>query len=205
VWVRGGTSDLDVVEQLMVQHELGFDLDHAPNWIIDLGANIGVSAVYLANRFPSARILALEVDSANFELLVRNTAPYPQISPIHKAIWPVGGRVRISNPQAQPWSFQVESTALDDPLGIDAISINDLVMRYSIPRIDLLKMDIEGSEREVLSDALTPWLETTDVMAVELHERHRTGCVAALDAALAGLPHRRELRDEYHVIRFKRT
>lgn len=46
-------------------------------FIIDAGANIGLTSVYLANRFPNARILALEVDQQNFELLAENARPYP--------------------------------------------------------------------------------------------------------------------------------
>lgn len=202
VWVRGGTSDLDVLAQLMVHHELGFDMPVPPQWIIDIGANIGLSAVYFARRFPGARILAVEVEAENFEVLMRNSAPYPQITPIHKAVWCEGGRVRITNPDAQPWSFRVESTRPDDPDGIEAVSINDLVAQFSIPRIDLLKMDIEGSEREVLSDGLHPWIGRTGVLAVELHERHRQGCEAALLAAIGGQQHQRDSLGEYHVIRF---
>lgn len=202
MWVRAGTSDLDVLQQLMVHHELGFRLDREPQWIIDVGANIGISAVYFARRFPSARILAVEVDSQNFELLMRNAAPYPQITPVHKAIWCSSGHVRITNPDAQPWSFRVEMTTPEAPDALGAISINDLVAEYGVQSIDLLKMDIEGAEREVLSDGLHPWLDRTAVLAVELHERHRRGCEAAFKRAAGSAAHDREVMGEYQIVRF---
>jgi FkbM family methyltransferase len=200
VFVRAGTSDLDVVMQLMGSHELGFDLSANPQWIVDLGANIGLSAIYLANRFPSARILAIEVERENYELLVRNAQPYPQITPIHKAVWHTGGAVRITNPEAQPWSFRVEQTTSDDPDGIEAISINDLLADFGISTIDLVKMDIEGAELEVLSTGTSPWLERTRVLAVELHERYKPGCTAALDTAVAGNEEHRQMFGEYVVV-----
>jgi hypothetical protein len=49
--------------------------------------DIGLASVYLANRFPNAQILALEVDAQNFELLVKNTLAYPQIKPLPKGLW----------------------------------------------------------------------------------------------------------------------
>jgi FkbM family methyltransferase len=202
VWVRSGTSDLEVAEQLFTQHELGFDLVEQPRWIIDLGANIGLSAVYFAHRFPRARILAVEMEPANFRLLQKNCEPYPQITPIQKAVWGQAGRVKISNPDAQPWSFRVEPTHDNDSEGVDAVSINELMRHYAIEHIDLLKMDIEGAEREVLSTNPYPWVGKTTTLAIELHERHRPGCEAALAGALRDLPHTRSLRGEYELVRF---
>lgn len=186
----------------MVHHELGFSLDREPRWIIDVGANIGLSALYFARRFPSARILAVEVESANHELLVRNAAPYPLITPIHKAIWCKSGHVRISNPEAQAWSFRVEMATPETRDALEAISMNDLMDEHGVDSADLVKMDIEGAEREVLSEGLHPWLGRTAVLAVELHERHRKGCEASLDRAAASATHDREIVGEYHIVRF---
>ncbi|MEZ6091277.1 MAG: hypothetical protein R3C05_25325 [Pirellulaceae bacterium] len=40
-----------------------------------------------AMRFPSARILAIEPEDANFELLLKNVERYPNITPIQAALW----------------------------------------------------------------------------------------------------------------------
>jgi FkbM family methyltransferase len=205
IWLRSGTSDLDVALQLFAQHELGFRLDQAPRWIIDLGANIGLSALYFANRFPGARIIALEVEQGNFDLLRRNCAPYPNIIPLHMAVWSESGKVKITNPDAQPWSFRVETAGPEDADGIPAISIEDVMQNHQIDRADLVKMDIEGAEREVLSQNSEGWLSRTDVLAVELHERHRRGCVKALESAIGRVRHSRELLGEYEIIRFERA
>lgn len=53
-------------------------LHQSPRVIVDAGANIGLTAVYFANQFPAARILALEPESSNYALLCKNTAAYPQ-------------------------------------------------------------------------------------------------------------------------------
>ncbi|MCC6194989.1 MAG: FkbM family methyltransferase [Burkholderiales bacterium] len=203
IFIRAGTSDAEVLLQILVQHELGLDLAFAPEWIVDLGANIGVSSIYLANRFPEAKIVAVEVEHSNFELLARNCAPYPRIFPIAKAIWTGSGHVRVSNPDAQPWSFRVEEAAADDPGAIECVSINALMETFGMDEIGLVKMDIEGAERQVLSGALTPWLDRTRVLAVELHERHVPGCEAAYVRVLAGRRCSRTRRGEYEIAAFE--
>ncbi len=47
-----------------------------------------------------------------------------------------------------------------------------------IVSIDLLKVDIEGAEIEVFESC--PWIKRVQVIALELHERVRPGCSAAV-------------------------
>lgn len=47
-FIRAGTSDAEVLLQILVHHELGLDLAFAPEWTVDLGANIGVLRPELA-------------------------------------------------------------------------------------------------------------------------------------------------------------
>jgi hypothetical protein len=44
-----------------------------------------------------------------------------------------------------------------------------------IEHIDILKIDIEGAEREVLRDP-SAWIGNVDTLIVELHERLKLGC-----------------------------
>ena len=78
LFLRAGTSDLWVFDQIFLYRELEADFGQNVSRIIDAGANIGLASVYLANRFPNAEILSLEVDDENFRLLVET------LGPIHK-------------------------------------------------------------------------------------------------------------------------
>ena len=61
--------------------------------------------------------------------------------------------------------------------------MSDLIKEYKIGSIDILKMDIEGSEKEIFSDVSTFWLKKTKLIAIELHDRLRPGSkMAFLDA-----------------------
>ncbi len=44
-----------------------------PENIIDLGANIGMSSLYLADRFPDAKIIGVEPDGENGEMLKKSS------------------------------------------------------------------------------------------------------------------------------------
>ena len=66
--MRAGTSDMWVFDQIFLYKEMETDFGPEMAFIIDAGANIGLTSAYLANRFPNAKIVALEVDRENFEL-----------------------------------------------------------------------------------------------------------------------------------------
>lgn len=58
---------------------------------------------------------------------------------------------------------------------VAAMTIDKIMKDYNIEKIDILKIDIEGAEREVFSDT-SSWLERVDSIIVELHERMKTEC-----------------------------
>jgi hypothetical protein len=67
---------------------------------------------------------------------------------------------------------------------VRAVTIAELLQRRSADWVDLAKIDIEGSERELFSEN-TGWLERVGALVLELHDRFRPGCRDALDDAIA--------------------
>jgi hypothetical protein len=49
--------------------------------------------------------------------------------------------------------------------------------------IDLLKLDIEGAEREIFGASDLDWMARTNAIIIELHDRFRPGCEAAFFSA----------------------
>jgi len=204
ITLRAGTSDLDVFHQIFHDNELGFRLQPRPRIIVDAGANIGLASLYLAARFPRARIVALEVDETNFALLQANTRAYRgRIEGFRRALWSNRATVTIDNPEDQPWSLRVRSAPPGSGGSIDALGVADLLDELGLARVDLLKLDIEGAEREVLGQEPERWIGRVGTLAVELHDRLYPGCTAALETALAGRPHRRIRSGEYDLIQFE--
>jgi FkbM family methyltransferase len=203
VYLRAGTSDLAVFDQVICSGETDFDLNLEPSFIVDAGANIGLSSIVLATRYPNCKIVALEVDGANFELLCKNVESYANVKPVKKAIWSTDGSVKISNPMAEAWAFQVVSAARDDPDAIEAISLKTLVLESGAQEISLLKLDIEGSELDILLWQPESWINHTRVLAIELHDRFRPGCTDALENVLKDRRYREYRQGEYRVVHFE--
>src|SRR5258706_3177797 len=76
--LRRTNSDIFVVRDVFESEDYGFvrkmNLPTDAN-ILDLGANIGLASLYFASLFPASKILAVEPDAANCNLLERNCAP----------------------------------------------------------------------------------------------------------------------------------
>ncbi len=67
---------------------------------------------------------------------------------------------------------------------VKAITIAEILDQSGADRIDILKLDIEGAEKEVFSND-TDWLEKVDLMIIELHDHDKPGCSAAVYSAIS--------------------
>ncbi|MES2125593.1 MAG: FkbM family methyltransferase [Gemmatimonadota bacterium] len=183
VLLRAGSSDAEVFHQLIVKRELDFSLQPPPARIIDGGANFGLASVLFAQRWPGARIVGIELERSNFELAVRNCAGSDQIEIRHAALWGQSGIVSVANPEADAHSFRASFGEASG--GVRAYRVGELLDELGWDRVDLVKLDIEGAERQVLADGAA-WLPRVRHLLVELHDRFEPGCTEALSAALAG-------------------
>jgi predicted RNA methylase len=111
--LRARTSDVLVAVQILLLEELDVPALRTPQLIIDAGANIGLSAITLASRWPDATIVCLEIDPANLELLRRNTSAWPRIQVVPKGLWRRAARLKVEDASAASWAFRV----VEDPAG----------------------------------------------------------------------------------------
>ncbi|WP_129677906.1 FkbM family methyltransferase [Candidatus Chloroploca sp. Khr17] len=184
--LRLRTSDFRIYGQVMARGEYDLPLCRTPKIVVDAGANIGLTAVYFANRFPTARILAIEPEAANFNLLCKNAAAYPQIIPIHAALWDVPTRLELVGTPGLYGAIHVQRTGQPSAMPVlgqvDTVTLTQLMEDFQLDFIDLLKVDIESAEREVFAEA-APWIDQIGVIIVELHDRFQRGCTLSFYAA----------------------
>ena len=76
-----------------------------------------------------------------------------------------------------------ESVEIDVP----AVTITELMRTFHVAKIDLLKVDIEGSEVEVFSNP-DPWIRSVEVICLEPHDRFRPGCSRTFFKAVTDFP-----------------
>ncbi len=153
-----------------------------PDTIVDAGAHIGMASILFTKRYPRAKIIALEPQSANFAALTRNTEVYPNIVPVKAALWKEDGEVILGKSTAHPkGAFQIVESGGER---VRAMKMETLMSENGIKRIDLLKMDIESAEKKVFENC--DWLKDVGMMAIELHDRLQPGCREMTESAARG-------------------
>ena len=169
IFLRPNQSDPLVFRQIFLDHDSDIELDPAPQCIIDGGANIGLASVLLANRYPNARIIAVEPDPENYRLACRNCAPYPHVRVICGGIWTKTALLKIENPTAESWAFTVREAEASDIDTFQGYTIRDLMAHAEMHTVDLLKLDVEGTEADLFSDPDTAWIAQVRVLVIEIH------------------------------------
>ena len=124
-------------------------------------------------------VIAVEASPEAIATLRENVAPYPNIVPLHAAIWDVPEQLRIANPGAETWLVQVaavdadssEANAGQGDLDVGTATISDLIRQYPDTTPFITKIDIEGAE-SALFRSNTEWMSAMVLIAIELHDRH---------------------------------
>ena len=107
------------------------------------------------------------------------------------------------NQNSGNWDFTVEEVDYKDENTIPAISIKDIMIKYELEQIDILKIDIEGAEKELFEDNYDYWLKKTRVLVIELHDGLKYGASKSFFSAVSKFDFRMIKKDENLVFYFK--
>jgi FkbM family methyltransferase len=176
ITLRNNSSDINVFYQVLFNQDYQLLLDDEPKIIIDLGANIGLSSIYFLNKYPDCKVIAVEPDIANFEFLKINTEKYPNILRYNNGIWNKNTWLKIIDNNLGSWGFSVVEVNNDTPNSIESITLDQIIQINNIQHIDILKIDIEGSEIELFQENFDKWMSITNIIIIELHDWMRDGC-----------------------------
>ncbi|MEC4816573.1 MAG: FkbM family methyltransferase, partial [Scytonema sp. PMC 1069.18] len=172
IYMRYGTSDAAIFHQIFIFQEYScLDDLNEPKNIIDAGANVGYSSIYFLNKYPEAHIIAIEPDQENFKICQKNLSGYKErVSVIQAGLWSHITALKVCNEESrEKCSIQVKECQEGETPDIYAIDIDSLLKKYNLTTIDLLKIDIEGSEIVVFSKNHQNWLTKVKNIVIELH------------------------------------
>lgn len=180
IYLRNSTSDIPAFNQVFMDLEYYIKTKFQPQAIIDAGANIGLAAVYFANRYPDTKIISIEPEKSNFDILVKNTSAYQNIDTLHRAISNIPDKyVEIVDNGYGEWGFVTkmrENHQNDDTNSlVKTITIGDIVKEYGFKNIDIAKIDIEGAEKELFESNFQDWVPITKCIIIELHDGMKKG------------------------------
>ncbi len=185
VWLRDGTSDIAILNQIF--HSEEFNISTAPQFawiraayertlaagevplIVDCGANIGLSALYFASHLPKAKIIGIEPARDNVEVARLNTAHVPLIEIVEAAVYDSMASLEIADLDADKCAYRVQAASDGSETSVAAVTIDDIMQRHGAKRNLIVKVDIEGGEH-ALFRSNTSWLDRTDLLIVETHD-----------------------------------
>lgn len=136
-------------------------------YIIDAGANIGLSVIYFKQLFPGAEIVAIEPDTFIFETLKCNidSFQYENVELVNRALWDEDTILKFHSEGADAGRI---ATSIDKGKLIQVQAERLAKYLAERNRIDFLKMDIEGAEYKVLMDSKN-YLNKVQNIFVEYH------------------------------------
>lgn len=166
----GGRSDLDVFLHIFVDEPfLPLTDITEPKLVLDLGANVGYASIYFLNRFPSARIIAVEPDPENFRVCEQNLSDYSdRVRVLQAAVWSQRTHLVL---ERGPWddAVQVREARDGETTAIATVDMPSILELTGGLPVDLLKIDIERSELELFRGNPNRWLPFVRNIAIELH------------------------------------
>jgi FkbM family methyltransferase len=170
-YYRPGTTDLLVLEQVFLDREYHLEsvASKSIRYIVDLGSNIGVTAMFWAQRYPDARMVLVEPDPDNFELLQRNTAAFKdRCVLLNVAVSDKSGETSFFRSDREYGHSILRGNDSVSEIQVKTLTVSDIVREAGFPRVDLLKMDIEGGE-EIVMPTIETWPSAPRYLIAELH------------------------------------
>lgn len=170
VWLRSHSTDYGVLFEILGANAYrALDrVDHAQT-ILDLGANNGLVARWLLHRYPHARIVCVEPEPGNVDILRRNLAGFEHRAAVVAAcIGDTERTVGLATTQGD-WGYAMT----DQPSGltVPVVTMDRIIREHRLKRIDVMKCDIEGAEHEIFASA-RGWIGKIGFAVIECHDKH---------------------------------
>lgn len=169
VFYVNNRMDLAVLSEIFVNQEYEFNYVGDPKVILDLGANIGDTAIFYALKFPNAKIFAVEPNPHVHDKLEKNTRQFPNIIVCKCAVSDTTGKINLNFGDSHLGSSINSREQNKNSVEVDVYSLKDFSQKNNIEKIDILKFDIEGAEEYLLKDS--EFINTQVVQLVgEMHD-----------------------------------
>ena len=180
----GGHLESDASDLLPMFEEVWVDGVYLPpRWepgpspvVVDVGANVGVFAIWAATRLQASRVLAIEPSAATARCLTANVERN-RLGEVEVLRLALGGQSGSRELHARGMP-SMSTLFRSDPYGgeflreserVQVVTLDEIFERCKVTQCDLLKLDCEGSEYEILFNASPATLARIHYIAGEYH------------------------------------
>ncbi|MCJ1805681.1 FkbM family methyltransferase [Flavobacterium covae] len=143
-----------------------------PEYIIDAGGNVGYTSVYFKSIFPKVNLAIIEPSSTNFCMIQNNFLQNNIDAHLFKGgLWNKNTSLKIVHDfrDQSDWAIRVEESEIQSDL--KAFTVDFILEDTNFKNIDILKIDIEGSEKQIFSkNGSIDFLKKTKCIAIEIHD-----------------------------------
>jgi FkbM family methyltransferase len=120
--------------------------------VVDGGSNRGGYAMLASLRVgPTGRVFAFEPEPRNFEQLRRRLRSFPNVTPVQEALAGTDGTATLNLDTFHAGHSLVRQPPTGQAMSVPTTTLDSFAQRRGLDGIDVVKLDIEGSELEALS------------------------------------------------------
>jgi FkbM family methyltransferase len=177
VFYRPGTSDASIIYQHLVRSgvkaEYYLPPSLAPQVIVDVGSNIGASILYFRELFPQAQIFGFEPHPETFAVLQRNVDKLDRVSVFNFGLGASDATLSLPLVGGDFGGFGANRAASGDTTSHVHCEIRhagNALHELGIARVDLLKIDCEGSELDVFRSLPADLITSCKWIVGEMHD-----------------------------------
>jgi FkbM family methyltransferase len=183
-YLRKGSTDFLVFEQVILNKEYSEIVNYIDaigktssiKTIIDAGANAGYTSRFLSKSFFGSKILAIEPDKGNLDVLRKNVLldETTKVEILEGGFWFEDSYLKIDHSfrDGREWSLTLFTAEKNEVDAIPCYGLKSAISKLGVTEIDLLKIDIEGGEQPIFEN----WAKNSNDLllvkniAIEIHD-----------------------------------
>jgi FkbM family methyltransferase len=177
--LREGTTDRFIIWEVWKLKEYDkktFEI-HSNDVIVDIGAQIGAFSVFASQKAPLGHVYSYEPIPENFQLLKENISinKLKNVTCCQRAVLSTTGDEMMYVEKFNSGGHSKYQRRNNSAIKIKSVTLKDIFETNKINRINLLKIDVEGSEYEIILETQKKYLDKIDKIIMEYHDYYQHG------------------------------
>ena len=205
IFLRTYAGDIDIFYEIFYRKIYELPLISNKEVIIDAGANVGFAALYFLHHLPGSNIYCIEPDPENFKFLQKNLQSEIDKGIVKLFLAALSDKDGFLNLRKSRFKYNtgVTEQRAENSIKVIAYTVTTFLKKFNIEKVNLFKIDIEGSEENIFK-ADVFWLTNVGEVLIELHsEAIKIMCFEIMELREFTLLYhnRREKTDVFHFVR----